>query len=466
MADRYDVAIIGAGPGGYVAAIRAAQLGFKTVCIEKQSSLGGTCLNVGCIPSKTLLQTTELLFHLKKEGKERGIECSQLSVNFSQLMERKTQVVKGLVEGVAGLFRKNQITSLQGTAEFLDPHRLRIQQDDGSSQEIEASYILIATGSEPIALPNIPFDERQIVSSTGALSLKEIPERLIVIGGGVIGVELASVYHRLGSKVTVIEMLDHICPALDKSLSKQLLSNLQKQGLEFMLSSRVATAVVQPNEVILTIESEGKLQNLSANVVLVAVGRRPYTAGLQLERIGIQKDKRGFIPVDGSFRTTQPHIFGIGDVIDGTMLAHRASAEGVAVIESLKREKPVVDYMSIPNVIYTYPEVASVGLTEEEAKQAGIDLMSGTSFFRGNSRARCSGETDGFVKILGDKRSGRLVGMHILGPHASELIAEGMIAMQKQLAVKDLADAAQAHPTLSEAIKEAALDALGRPIHH
>jgi dihydrolipoamide dehydrogenase len=466
MADQYDVAIIGAGPGGYVAAIRAAQLGFKTVCIEKSPSFGGTCLNVGCIPSKTLLQATELLFRLKHEGKEQGIECLQMNVNFSQMMARKKQVVKSLVDGIAGLFSRHHITILQGTAEFVDPHRLRITQESGAHQEIEATYILIATGSQPIALPHLPFDERQIVSSTGALSLSKIPERLIVIGGGVIGVELASVYQRLGSQVKVIEMLDHICPALDSSLSKGLLQILRKQGIEFMLSSQVVTAVVQPEEVILTVNVNDQLQNLSAHVVLVAVGRRPYTEGLQLERVGIQRDKRGFISVDPHFRTAQPHIFAIGDVIEGMMLAHRASAEGVAVIESLKGEQPVINYLSIPNVIYTYPEVASVGLTEQEGQQAKLDLMVGTSFFKGNARARCSNETDGFVKVIGDKKSGRLVGMHILGPHASELIAEGMLAMQKKLTVKDIGEAAQAHPTLSEAIKEAALDSLGRPIHH
>jgi dihydrolipoamide dehydrogenase len=289
---------------------------------------------------------------------------------------------------------------------------------------------------------------------------------MIVIGGGVIGVELASVYNRLGSQVTVIEMLDHICPALDQYVSKQLHQILKKQGIEFLLSSLVVTAVIQPDEVILTVDRNGELQNLSAKVVLVSVGRRPHTEGLGLERVGIQQDKRGFISVDEHFRTSQSHIFAIGDVIEGLMLAHRASAEGVAVIESLKGERPVLDYLSIPNVIYTYPEVASVGLTELEAQQAGLDLMVGMSFFRGNPRARCNSETEGFVKVIGAKHSGRLVGIHILGPHASELIAEGMIAMQKHLTVKDIGEAAQAHPTLSEAIKEAALDALGRPIHH
>lgn len=462
MADQYDVAIIGAGPGGYVAAIRAAQMGFKTVCIDKHHSLGGTCLNVGCIPSKTLLQATELFLHLKHQGKEFGIECSELNINFSKLMSRKKEVVNSLVDGIAGLFRQHQVISLQGTAEFIDSHRILVTTKDGHSQEIEASNILIATGSEPIALPDIPFQEHQIVSSTGALSLSSIPERLVVVGAGVIGVELASVYNRLGSQVIVLEMLDHICPALDASLSKQLLRILQKQGIEFSLSSRLVTATVQPNEVILAADLNGEMRNLSASVVLVAVGRRPHTQELHLERAGVQTDKKGFIPVDGNFRTIQSHIFAIGDVIEGVMLAHRASAEGIAVVESLKGEHPTVDYLAIPNVVYTYPEVASVGLTEEEAQRAGVDLMIGKSFFKGNARARCSGEVEGFVKILGDKKSGRLVGMHILGPHASELIAEGMLAMQKKASIKDIADAPNAHPTLSETIKEAALEALGK----
>lgn len=473
MVDQYDIAIIGAGPGGYVAAIRAAQLGFKIVCIDKNISLGGTCLNVGCIPSKTLLQGTELLLHLKNQGQDFGIDASQVKIDFSQLMSRKKQVVKGLVEGIGSLFLKHQITFVQGTAEFIDPHTLKVTHQK-NSLEIKASYIIIATGSESIALPEIPFDERQVVSSTGALSLSKIPEKLIVVGAGVIGVELASVYRRLGSEVTIIEMLDRICPTLDEDLSKNLLKILQKQGIKFYLSSKVISAVVQPDEIILTADLNEKIQNLSTNILLVAVGRRPYTHGLNLEKAGVEKNKKEFILVDGNLRTSQSHIFAIGDVIEGTMLAHRASAEGTAVIEFLNGvmsenpngERYPLDYLSIPNVIYTYPEVASIGLTESEAKQNGIELMVGKSFFRGNSRARCSGETEGFVKVIGDKKSGVLVGMHILGPHASEMIAEGMLAIQKKTKVIEIANAPQAHPTLSEAIKEAALDALGRPIHH
>ncbi|MBA3721381.1 MAG: dihydrolipoyl dehydrogenase [Parachlamydiaceae bacterium] len=465
MTDRYDVAIIGAGPGGYVAAIRAAQLGLKTVCIDKRNELGGTCLNVGCIPSKTLLHSTELYSRLQNEGAEHGITVKDLSINFDQLMKRKKAVVKSLVDGVGGLFKQHQITTVNGEASFIDPKILEIKQSDGKSFRIEANSIIIATGSAPIPLLGLPFDERQVVSSTGVLSLSKIPQRMVVVGGGVIGVELASVYQRLGTDVTIIEMLDHICPAMDKKVSATLLQILKKQGIKFMLSCKVVTAVVQPNEVILTVNENDKLQNIGADIVLVAVGRKPYSEGLNLDKIGIKADSKGFIPVDSCYRTSQPNIFAIGDVIEGTMLAHRAFEEGVAVAEHIAGKRAIVNYLAVPNVIYTYPEVASVGLTEEEAKVAGIELMIGICSFRGNPRARCSFEMEGFVKVIGEVKSGRLIGMHIIGAHASELIEEGMMAMDKKATLHDIAYAAHAHPTLSEAIKEAALIALGQPIH-
>jgi dihydrolipoamide dehydrogenase len=462
MAEHYDIAVIGAGPGGYVAALRAAELGFKTVCIDKRPTLGGTCLNVGCIPSKALLQSTENLFHMRQEAEEHGLRIGQISVDFPQMMARKEKVVASLVHGVDTLFDHQSLAVIQGQAEFLEPHRLKITGNQ-KTEEIEADYILIATGSEPIPLSHLPFDEKQIVSSTGALSLSQIPQRLVVIGGGVIGVELASVYSRLGAQVIVVEMLDRICPSFDYMLSKHLLQALKKQGIQFYLSSQLITAVAQPQEVVLTIDQGIQLRQESADIVLVSIGRRPYTERLQLERIGIERDARGFVIVDEAFRTTHSHIFACGDVISGIMLAHRASAEAVAIIEALKGDYSKIHYLSIPNVVYTYPEVASVGLSEEEAKQAGLNIKVGISFFKGNARARCSGETAGFVKIIGEARSGDLLGMHILGPHASELIAEGMLAIQKKCKLHDLARAAQAHPTLSEAIKEAALDALKKP---
>lgn len=460
----YDLAVIGTGPGGYVAAIRAAQLGFKTVCIDKRGEPGGTCLNIGCIPSKTLLHATDFYTKCQKRGEELGVVFSELSYDFKQMMHRKQTIVKGLVDSVAHLFQKHGIAFISGEASFDNEHTLEVRQEN-TTQKIKAHHFLLATGSEPIALPGLPFDERQIVSSTGALSLPGVPQRLVVIGGGVIGVELASVYRRLGAQVTVVEMLDRICPMMDEAISQQFLQILKKQGIDFWLSSQVITAVVQPDEVILTINREQALSNLSANVVLVAVGRRPYTQGLQLEKIGISLTNRGFVSIDKQFRTTLPHIFAIGDVTEGPLLAHRASVEGVAVAEMLAGRQSVVNYLAIPNVIYTDPEAAAVGLTEQDAREAKLEILIGRCLFRGNPRARCMGELDGVVKVIGEAKTGRLLGLHILGPQASELIMAGMLAMERKMTLKELAQGAYPHPTLSEAIKEAALNALGEAIH-
>lgn len=466
MTDHYELAIIGAGPGGYVAAIRAAQLGLKFICIDKRETLGGTCLNVGCIPSKSLLESTEIFSHMKEKGKMHGIDYTDLKIDFSQLMERKNKVVKEMVEGIEALFKKNKASYfLQGNVEFINEHCLKITKGVEEKQ-ITADHVLIATGSEPISLPLLNFDECQVISSTGALQLKKVPICLIVIGGGAIGIELASVYNRLGTKVVILEKFDRLCPELDLTLSKHLLQILKKQGIEIYLSTEVITAVVQPNEVILTFLENEKLKNISADVVLVAIGRRPFTDKLKLEKGGITTDVKGFIPVDEKFRTIQPHIYAIGDVIKGNMVAHRASEEGVAVVESLRGIFSAVNYLALPNVVYTHPEVASVGLSEEEASQAGLELMIGISFLKSNPRAKCAGETDGFVKVIADKQTRRLLGMHILASHASEMIAEGMLAMQKKATIDDLTKAAQAHPTLSEAIKEAALDAYQQALHH
>jgi dihydrolipoamide dehydrogenase len=440
-------------------------LGFKTACIDKRKQLGGTCLNVGCIPSKSLLEATDLLKRLKEKGNEFGIGVPSVTVDFSQMMGRKEKIVQTLTEGVNGLFIKNHVTRIFGEASFVDSHQL-IVKDDKESRTITADHIIIATGSDSIQLSHLPFDEKRIVSSTGALSLTEIPKKMIVVGGVVIGVELASVYNRLGTQVIVVEMLDQICPMLDETLSKQLLQSLKKQGIEFRLSSKVTQGNLKGKIVKIVVEHEGKEENLEADILLVAVGRRPYCDGLNLEGVGITKNSKGYISVDERFRTTQPHIYGIGDVIEGTMLAHRASAEGVAVVESIYGINSMINYLSIPNVIYTDPEVATVGLTEQEARQAGREVIIGKSLFKANSRARCSSEMEGLVKVVGDKKSGILLGLHIIGPHASELIGEGMLAIQKKATVEDLAKAVQAHPTLSEAIKEAALDALGCAIHH
>ncbi|NGX58264.1 MAG: Dihydrolipoyl dehydrogenase [Chlamydiae bacterium] len=454
--EHFDLIVIGSGPAGYVAAIRAAQLGLKTAIIEKEKTLGGTCLNVGCIPSKALLYSSELYARLQHDGKEHGITCTKLTANFDQMMKRKRDVVKSLVDGVSGLMKKNKIAVFQGTGKFLGPTTIGI-----GKQELTANNILIATGSESISLTFLPFDEERVVSSTGALSLKKVPKRLVVIGAGVIGVELASVYGRLGSEVTIVEMLDHICPAMDSEVSKSLLKILTKQNMTFHLSSKVQEATVGKKEISLKLDAS----ELKADVVLVSVGRRPYTSDLGLETIGLDTSPQGFIPIDGQFRTKIPHIYAVGDVVEGVMLAHKASEEGVAAVEIIAGHKPAVDYMTVPNVIYTHPEVAAVGLTEEEARNAGIEVMVGKYAFKGNGRARCSMETDGFVKIIGEKKRGLLIGMHIIGAQASELISEGMIAIQQRATVEDLAVVPQAHPTLSEVIKEAALNTLGRTIH-
>lgn len=464
MSKKYDIAVIGAGPGGYIAAIRATQLGFKTVCIDRRQRLGGTCLNVGCIPSKALLQSTELLNTLQKHGKTLGIDCTLLKANFPQMMKRKNEVVTQLTQGIHYLFEKNKVDFIHGEAEFIDSHQLLITNEK-EKIEVESQFFIIATGSESIQLPFLPFDEKQVLSSTGALSLSHIPEKLFVVGGGVIGVELASVYNRLGSKVTVIEMMDRLCPGLDLALSKSLLKSLSKQGIEFFLSSKVKSAVIHSDEVILTVEQNDTLKKHSGSAVLVAVGRKPYTKGLKLENANVGINAKGYIEVDHAFRTSQNHIFAIGDTIEGVMLAHRASVEAMAIVESIKNVYSAVNYLAIPNVIYTDPEVATVGLTEQEVDEAGIEKLVGASFFKGNSRARCMDQEEGFVKIVGDKRSGRLLGMHIIGPHASELISEGMLAIQKRATLADVARAPQAHPTLSESIKEAALDALGIALH-
>lgn len=455
---KYDVVVIGSGPGGYVAAIRAAQLGLKTACVEKEKSLGGTCLNVGCIPSKTLLQSSEHYAWLKSESKTHGIYCQNPSFNFSEMMQRKEQVVTSLVEGIAGLFKRHGITRIEGAASFISPNAINV-----NGQIIEANNFILATGSEPIALPFLPFDEKIVVSSTGALSLPSVPKKMCVVGAGVIGVELASVYNRLGSEVTIVEMLDHICPAMDDAVSKALLQILKKQGLVFHLSSKVVKAE-KTNGIALTVERGKETLQLPADVVLVAVGRRPYTKDLKLTDIGIQLEK-GFVIVDNNFRTHIPHIYAIGDLIEGPMLAHKASEEGVAVAEIIAGRQAYVDYMTIPNVIYTHPEVAAVGLTEKEAKELKLDLAIGMCSFRGNPRARCAGDTDGFVKVIGAGPNKNLVGMHIIGSHASEMIGEGMIAIQKRMTLSEIAAAPHAHPTLSEAIKEACGQALGTAIH-
>jgi|LakMenE18May11ns_1017448.scaffolds.fasta_scaffold9924818_2 dihydrolipoamide dehydrogenase len=462
--ESFDVAVVGSGPGGYVAAIRCAQLGLKTACIEKDATLGGTCLNVGCIPSKALLHSTEYYEWILKKSKENGIEVPSIQANLSQMMQRKDQVVKSHVDGIQSLFKKNKVTKVQGKARLLPNQQLEVS--NGSEKQIlAAKNIILATGSASIPLPALPFDEATVISSTGALALKAIPPILAVVGAGVIGVELASVYRRLGSQVIIVEMLDRVCPGMDFAISKMLLQILKKQGLDIHLGSKVTKVQKKNQGIAFSYIEEEKETTIEADAVLVAIGRKPYSDGLGLKEVGIEMTSKGFVQINRSFQTSLPYIYAIGDLIEGPMLAHRASEEGMAVAELIAGQQPHVNYITIPNVVYTHPEVAALGLTEEESKAAGLETKIGTCLFRANSRARCIGETEGMVKVIGESKTDRLIGMHILGAHASEMIGIGVMALEKKMTIAELANACYAHPTLSEAIKEAALNALGRAIH-
>lgn len=455
----FDVVVIGSGPGGYVGAIRCAQLGLKTAVVEKDATFGGTCLNVGCIPSKALLESSEHYMAAKKDLSVHGIEISSLELKLDQMMARKNKVVQQNTEGISFLFKKNKISSIKGFGKVIGNNKLEITLDDGTKKTISSKNIIIATGSVPSELPFLKYDEDVIVSNTGALSLKKIPKKLVVVGGGVIGLELGSVWSRLGSQVTVIEYSDRLGGTTDSDCMAVLKTRMQKEGVEFLMSTKVFAAQKKSEGVEIEFESlsDGKKSKTQADVVLVSTGRRPFTTGLGCEEIGIQKDQAGRILVDKHYQTTSPGIYAIGDVIAGPMLAHKAEEEGVALAEILAGQAGHVNYQTVPGVIYTHPEVATVGISDEQAKKDGLSVKVGKFPFMANGRARAKGFTDGFVKIVADSKTDRILGAAIVGPNASELIHEIVVCMEFGGSSEDLARSFHAHPTLSEVIREAAL---------
>ena len=466
----YDVIVIGAGPGGYVAAIRAAQLGLKTACVEKRETLGGTCLNVGCIPSKALLQASEKFEEAQHGLAAFGVKTGKVELDLPTMLSHKDKTVKSNVDGVGYLFKKNKIDWLKGAGALAGNGGVTVTASGGAKTSYKAKHIIIATGSDVMSLPGMTIDEKTIVSSTGALSLASVPQRMVVIGGGVIGLELGSVWQRLGSQVTVVEFLDRILPPMDGEVSKQMQRILAKQGIVFKLSTKVTAAKPGPGGISLTLEPAqpsvaAKSETLDADVVLVAVGRKPYTEGLGLEGVGVALDSRGRIAVDKHFQSNVPGIYAIGDCIAGPMLAHKAEDEGMALAEIIAGQAGHVNYDVIPNIVYTWPEVAAVGMTEEELKAAGIAYKVGKFPFTANGRARAMNATEGFVKILADARTDRVLGCHMVGPDTSHLIAEIAIAMEFGASSEDIARTSHGHPTLSEVVKEAALAVAGRPIH-
>ena len=469
MSDAYDLIVIGGGPGGYVAAIRAGQLGLKTAIVEKRGALGGTCLNVGCIPSKALLQSSHYYHMAATEFEHHGIIAKGLSLDLKVMMGRKDKVVSDLTQGVEFLMKKNKVDYVigEGTIKAAGEVVITPPKKGAKKQTLKTDNILIATGSDVAPLSGVKIDEKQIVSSTGALDLKTVPKTLCVVGAGVIGLELGSVWRRLGAKVTVVEFLDHILPGMDAEISKQMQRTLKKQGIEFKLSTKVTGAKTAKAGVTLTTEpvAGGKKETMKAEIVLAAIGRLPFTNGLGLDKAGVEMDDRGFVKVDEDFQTNVEGIFAIGDVIGGAMLAHKAEDEGVVCVEVMAGQSGHIDYDSIPGIVYTWPEVASVGKTEEQLKDAGVKYNVGKFPFTANSRARCNADTDGFVKILADAATDAVLGCHIIGPEAGDLIQEVVVAMELSGSAEDIARICHGHPGLSEAVKEAALAANGRAFH-
>jgi len=461
----FDIVIIGSGPGGYVAAIRAAQLGMKVACIEKEKTLGGTCLNIGCIPSKALLSSSEKYLEISKHAEEHGISTGKVELDLSKLMQRKSKIVKQLTVGIGFLFKKNKITYIKGTASFSDSKTILVSSLEGD-KKITAKHFIIATGSTSIEIPSIPVDEKKIVTSTGALSLQSIPKSLLVIGGGYIGLEMGSVWSRLGSKVTVVEALNQIVPTMDKEIAKEFKKSLEKQGLEFKLSHKVTSTKVNKNEVEVSMESSDKKEvKEKYEVVLMSVGRKPNTEGLNLEKIGVKLNDKKAIEINKNFKTSIDGIYAIGDVAPGPMLAHKAEEEGVACVEIISGQKTHMNYDTIPAVVYTNPEVASVGKTEDQLKESKIEYKVGKFPFMANGRALTTSASEGFVKILTNKKTDAILGAHIIGHDAGQLIAEIVTTMEFGGSSEDIARICHAHPTTSEAVKEAAMNIEGRAIH-
>ena len=465
MAEKFQAVVIGGGPGGYVCAIRLAQLGIKTACIESRGSLGGTCLNVGCIPSKSLLNLSEE-FHKVQSLSNKGIEVGQVKLNLSKMMKNKDKAVTILTKGVEFLFKKNKVTYFKGKGSFKSKKEISVKDDQNNETIIEADKTIIATGSVPTSLPGIKFDEKMIVSSTGALTLEKVPKKMVVVGGGYIGLEMGSVWSRLGAEVHVIEFLDHITPGMDKEISNEFMKILKKQGIKFNMQNKVDSIEKNKSGIIVSTTDQDRNKNkIECDVVLISVGRKPNTEGLNLESLGIELDEKKRVKTDKFFKTNIENIYAIGDVITGPMLAHKAEDEGIAVAENIAGQSGHVNYDTIPGVVYTNPEVASIGKTEEQLKEKNIKYKIGKFSFMANSRAKAIDDTEGFVKILADEKTDKVLGAHLIGPHAGELIAEIGIAMEFGASSEDIARTCHAHPTFSEAVKEAALSVDKRAIH-
>ncbi len=465
MTDKFQAVVIGGGPGGYVCAIRLAQLGLKTACIESRGSLGGTCLNVGCIPSKSLLNLSEE-FHNAQSLSNKGIEIGEVKLNLSKMMKNKDKAVTILTKGVEFLLKKNKVTYFKGTGSFKSKNDIVIKDNNSKETIIQTENTIIATGSVPVSLPGVEIDEKVIVSSTGALKLEQVPKKMVVVGGGYIGLEMGSVWSRLGSEVHVVEFLDHITPGMDKEISSEFMKILKKQGINFHMQHKVEKIKKNNNNAIVsTLNENGTKKDFECDVVLISVGRKPNTEGLNLQKIGVELDEKKRVKTDKNFKTNQNNIYAIGDVISGPMLAHKAEDEGIAVAENIAGQSGHVNYDTIPGVIYTSPEVASIGKTEEQLKELKINYKIGKFSFMANSRAKAIDDTEGFVKILADEKTDKVLGAHLIGPHAGELIAEIGVAMEFGASSEDIARTCHAHPTFSEAVKEAALSVEKRAIH-